>query len=236
MRLRADFQWLAIGLLYVGGRESFMNPLSRSTQVLVWGGLGLVIAAVTGAFWFGKPGESRTGSTAPLPVISRLEPFSLTNHLGRSVTLESLRGRVWVADVIFTRCAGPCLQMTQRMRDLRIALGTNSPVELVSFTTDPEFDTPEVLQSYARKLGAESPHWQFVTGRKPELARVLVDGLKFTALEKKPEERTDPADLFIHSTFFVVVDKQGRARRVVEGLETDYRAKVIEAVGQLTQE
>lgn len=213
-----------------------MNPLSRSTQVVVWGGLGLVVAAVTGAFWFGKRVASPPVAFKPLPIISRLESFSLTNQLGQPVTLESLRGRVWVADVIFTRCAGPCLQMTQRMRDLRDALGTNSSVELVSFTTDPEFDTPEVLQSYARRLGAESPHWQFVTGRKPELARVLVEGLKFTALEKKPEERTDPADLFIHSTFFVIVDKQGRARKVVEGLEPDYRASVLAAVAQLSRE
>ena len=213
-----------------------MNPLSRSTQVVVWGGLGLVIAAVTGAFWFGKRPEPLPKTAEPLPIISRLEPFSLTNQLGQTITLDSLRGRVWVADVIFTRCAGPCLQMTQRMHELRNALGTNAPVELVSFTTDPEFDTSEVLQGYARRLGAESPHWQFVTGRKTDLARVMIDGLKFTALGKKPEERTDPADLFIHSTFFVVVDKQGRARKVVEGLESDYRVQVLMAVAELAKE
>ena len=152
------------------------------------------------------------------------------------MTLDGLHGKVWVADVIFTRCAGPCLQMTQHMKELEAAVGREAPVEFLSFTTDPEFDTPEVLKTYARRLGAESSRWQFITGRKPELVRVMIDGLKFTALEKKPEDRTDPADLFIHSTIFIVVDKQGRVRKAIEGLEPDFKSKVLDVVNHLTKE
>lgn len=215
---------------------SHVNSLSRSTQWLVWGGLGLVMLAVTVLYLTGRVSPfGTTGADTP-PIISRLEPFSLLNQEARPVTLDGLRGRVWVADVIFTRCAGPCVQMTQRMRELEATLGPQSPVEFVSFTTDPEFDTPEVLKTYARRFGADSSRWQFITGPKPELFRVMIDGLKFTALEKKPEDRTDPYDLFIHSTIFIIVDKQGRVRKAIEGLEPDFRSKVFAVVNQLAKE
>lgn len=216
--------------------DSHVNPLSRSTQWLVWGGLGLVMLAVTILYLTGRVSPSGTPAADSLPVISRLEPFSLFNQEARPVTLDGLRGKVWVADVIFTRCAGPCLQMTQRMKELESAVGPQTPVEFVSFTTDPEYDTPEVLKTYARRLGADSPRWKYVTGPKPQLFRVMIDGLKFTALEKKPEERADPYDLFIHSTIFIVVDKQGRVRKAVEGLEPDYKSKVLAVVNQLAKE
>lgn len=225
-----------------------MNSISRPTLWLVSGGLGLVIFGVSLQFWLGKgprsdsPPEAAIPAGMPgdggklLPVISRLESFTLTNHHGQLVNLESLRGKVWVADVIFTRCAGPCLQMTQRMKELVEATQREGKVEFVSFTTDPEFDTPEVLRKYAERTGAEKPHWRFFTGTKAELVRVMVGGLKLTALEKKPEERSDPADLFIHSTLFVIVDGQGRLRKAVEGLEPDFKAKVMDAVGRLSRE
>ena len=213
-----------------------MNSISRSTQWLVWGGLGVVMAAVTVLYLTGRVSPSGTPVTDTLPVISRLEPFNLLSQEARPVTLDGLRGKVWVADVIFTRCAGPCLQMTQRMKELEAVVNPQSPVEFLSFTTDPEFDTPEVLKTYARRLGADSARWRFITGPKPELVRVMIDGLKFTALEKKPEERTDPSDLFIHSTIFIVVDKQGRVRKAIEGLEPDFKAKVLGVVNQLVKE
>ena len=217
-----------------------MKPISRSTQWLVWGGLGAVMLVVTALYLAGRFSPTGTPTVEPgadrLPMISRLEPFTLTNQDARPVTLDGLRGKVWVADVIFTRCAGPCLQMTQRMRELEATLDRQAPVEFLSFTTDPEFDTPEVLKSYAGRLGADSRRWQFVTGLKPQLFRVMIDGLKFTALEKKPEDRTDPYDLFIHSTIFIVVDKQGRVRKAVEGLEPDYKSKVLAVVNQLAKE
>lgn len=216
--------------------ESRVNPLSRSTQWLVWGGLALLIVAVTVLYLTRGVPPSGTPTAYTLPVIAQLDPFRLLNQEGRSVTLDSLRGKVWVADVIFTRCAGPCLQMTQRMKELETAVGAQSPVEFVSFTTDPEFDTPEVLKTYARRLGADSARWQFITGPKPELVRVMIDGLKFTALEKKPEDRTDPSDLFIHSTIFIVVDKLGRVRKAVEGLEPDFKSKILAVVNQLAKE
>ena len=164
---------------------------------------------------FRQPGGARV-STSSLPVIGQVPDFVLTNQAGVPVMLGQLGGKVWIADIIFTRCAGPCPKMTQRMSELQAALKGDDAIRLVTLTTDPGFDTPSVLTAYGAKYGADAARWQFLTGAKAQIARVAIDGLKLTAIEKAPGERTDPDDLFIHSTMFVLVDKSGRLRGVYE--------------------
>jgi protein SCO1/2 len=152
-----------------------------------------------------------------------------------------LRGKVWVADIIFTRCAGPCPIMTRHMADLQAALPADSPVELVTLTTDPEFDTPPVMKNYAQRFGANLDRWMFLTGTKKEIANLAAVGLKLSAVEIKPEDRTAPEDLFIHSTIFVVVDKQARLRGVYQTTGPDVdpqsaKQKILAAVETLVRE
>jgi protein SCO1 len=98
-------------------------------------------------------------------------------------------------------------------------LPANAPVKLVSLTTDPAHDTPRALASYAERFGADSNRWQFLTGPKADLVKLAVNSLKLTVLDKEEAKRTSPNDLFIHSSIFVVVDKQGRLRAVFESLD-----------------
>ena len=131
--------------------------------------------------------------------------------------------------------------MTKQMESLQTALPANSRAKLVTLTTDPEFDTPEVLQKYATRFNAKADRWSFLTGSKKEIAALGMDSLKLTAVEKKPEERTDADDLFIHSTIFVVVDKQGRLRGSFEtggeGVEwTNVQPAILTALRQLERE
>ncbi len=147
-----------------------------------------------------------------MPVLGQLPDFVLTNQTGQTVSLADLRGQVWVADVIFTRCPGPCAKMTRHYAELQTALPANQPVKLVSFTSDPEYDTPKILNKYAERFGADSNRWWFLTGDKPQIRRLAVNDFKFVVVEKKPEERDVPEDLFLHSTWFVLVDRQGRVR------------------------
>ena len=131
-----------------------MTASSRSVQWLVWGFLLVIVLVIGGSFVRSKtkPAEA-TGSV--LPVIGTVADFSLTNQLGQTVSLAHLRGKVWVADIIFTRCPGPCATMTQRMSELQSALSPNQPVQFVSLTTDPGFDTPSVLKKYAERFKAQ---------------------------------------------------------------------------------
>ena len=178
---------------------------------------------------------------AALPVYGRIADFTLTNQDARAISLADLHGRVWVADIIFTRCAGPCLKMTRQMKELAQALGTDSHAALVTLTTDADYDTPPILRSYAGRFGADLSHWMFLTGTKQQIAALAIDSLKLTAVEKKPEERQTPEDLFIHSTLFVIVDKQAQLRGVFEttGEGTDSQAvkeQILAAVRKLERE
>ena len=214
-----------------------MNNPSRTANWLVWGSLIAVIAVISGAFLISqlKP------APAPLPLYGNISDFALTNQNARPVTLADLRGKVWLADIIFTRCPGPCARMTKQMRELQQALPAASTTRLVSLTTDAEFDTPPVLQKYAAHFGAQPGNWHFLTGDKRAIANLAIDSLKLTVLEKPAVERTTPEDLFVHSTIFVLVDKQARLRGVFEtgGETVDWeksKAAILAAVIQLERE
>lgn len=190
-----------------------MNAPSRRLQWLVWGALLLTVGVIVAAYVVQR---RQAGGRAALPVLFEVAPFTLTNQAGQPFSSASLRGQVWVADIIFTRCAGPCARMTRRLAELQAAVPAAQPLRLVSLTTDPDHDTPEVLDRYARRFNADPARWQFLTGSKPQIAQAAMRSLKLTAEPKKPGEMENPNDLFIHSTILVVVDKQGRARAVVE--------------------
>src|SRR6266566_7966620 len=88
------------------------------------------------------PGE-RTGSDQDS--LGRVDDFSLTERSGKKVKRSDLAGKVWVAAFIFTRCAGPCAQVSANMARLQQQLAGKAGVVLVSFTVDPEYDKPNVL-------------------------------------------------------------------------------------------
>ncbi len=204
--------------------------------------IGLTLAGLTIAMAFALANLKSRFSNAPsLPVIGPIADFSLTNQDGRAVSLADLRGQVWVADIIFTRCPGPCLKMTKQMKALQDALPPGSPTKLVTLTTDADFDTPLVLKTYAERFQADPQRWTFLTGTKKDIANLAIDSLKLTAIEKKPEERESPQDLFVHSTIFVLVDKRAQLRGVFEttgeGIEPEnVKAQILAAVMQLERE
>jgi protein SCO1/2 len=218
-----------------------MNTPARNTNLVAWAVLFLTMAAIGATFiWSRLAGRGRVDAAA-LPVYGQVSDFTLANQNGQVVSLADLRGKVWVADIIFTRCAGPCPTLTRHMADLQAALPAGSPVKLVTLTTDPEFDTPPVMKNYAQRFGANLDRWMFLTGTKREIANLAVGGLKLSAVEVKPEERASPEDLFIHSTIFVVVDKQARLRGVYQTTGPDVapqsaKQQILAAVGTLLRE
>jgi protein SCO1/2 len=152
----------------------------------------------------------------PLPVLGQVADFALTNQNGQAVSLGDLRGRPWLADIIFTRCTGPCRAMSRQMQEVQQSLPASSRAKLVSLTTDPDYDNPKILTSYAQLVGADTNRWSFLTGTKKQIAALAVSSLKLTAVEKQPTPAEDPADLFVHSTIFVLVDGHGQLRAVFE--------------------
>jgi protein SCO1/2 len=219
-------------------RGVLMDERSRRFPVVIL--IGLLLAALTLALAFVLTRIEAQRRTSALPVYGKVGDFTLTNQTGQAVSLANLRGEVWIADIIFTRCPGPCLRMTRQMKELDAALAADSRVRLVSLTTDPDFDTPSVLKLYGEKFQA-SDRWMFLTGTKPEIKTLAEQGLKLSAVETEAAKRESPEDLFIHSTSFVVVDKQGRLRGIYEtgGEGVDWGASktnILSAVRQLERE
>lgn len=212
-----------------------MATASQRPATTVWIGLVLAGLMLVGAFIISRP------PAPPLPVLGQVADFTLTNQLGQPVTLADLRGKVWVADIIFTRCPGPCARMTRQMAEVQQGLPARSTARLVSLTTDPEFDTPEVLEKYAARFAADATRWHFLTGSKLGIAGLAIDSLKLGTMEIPPDKRTNQDDLFVHSTVFILVDQRGQLRGVYEtGDESEpweqVKTRLLAAIKQLERE
>jgi protein SCO1/2 len=143
------------------------------------------------------------------PRLAALPAFRLTERSGQPLTLALLRGRPWIADFIFTQCAGACPAMTARLARLQSEV---PGLTFVSFTVDPAHDTPEVLARYAASFHA-GPGWLFATGSQQDLYALSVGGFKMAAMEVPVREQVAGGDgPFLHSSKFVLVDGEGQVR------------------------
>lgn len=208
------------------------NDHSKAVHWGVWGVLFAVIVVIVALF----VRERLTTAKSKLPLISVLRDFSLTNQFGNAVSLADLRGKVWVADIIFTRCPGPCRRMTKDMSRLQDLWPKETPLRFVSLTTDPSHDTPSVLKRYADEHKADGERWHFLTGEKKEIVELAVDGLKLTTIDKDEKDRESINDLFIHSTIFVIVDKRGQLRATVETDNPEVLTRTKQLVEELLRE
>jgi protein SCO1/2 len=209
---------------------------------MIWVGFLLFFALFALAFLLWLMQASRNLSRMPPRVLGQVANFTLTNQDGQATSLAALTNHVWVADIIFTRCAGPCPRMTAQMRSLQGLLPPDSAAKLVTLTTDPDFDSPAVLKKYGERFGADFSRWTFLTGSKAEIAGLASDSLKLSAVPVKPEDRLNDADLFIHTTIFVAVDKHAQLRGIFEtgGEGVDWtntvQPKLLQTVRQLENE
>ena len=215
------------------------DPSSRLPQTL-WLGLGLLLGFLGLAYLLSLAEFSRQ-HRQPLPVIGAVAGFTLTNQDGKVTTLADLTNRVWVADIIFTRCAGPCPVITGYMKSLEDALPKTNNARLVTLTTDPDYDTPAEMKRYGERFGADFSRWMFLTGTKTQIGALGSGSLKLSAVPKPPADQTNAVDLFIHTTIFVVVDKHARLRGIFEtlgeGIEwTNVQPRIVAAVRQLERE
>ncbi|MBV8221624.1 MAG: SCO family protein [Solirubrobacterales bacterium] len=168
-----------------------------------------------------------------LPVLGSVPAFRFHDQDDRPVTLESLRGSPWIADFIFTRCPGSCPLMTGKMAAMQKSL--SSRVKIISFSVDPEQDTPAVLKEYARRFAADESRWRFLTGGQDAIM-AQARGMLLTAL---PATADRP---ILHDGRYLLIDGQGRirgayhsndpqalanldrdARRLAEDATNDYR-------------
>jgi len=156
--------------------------------------------------------------------------FQLTNQNGQPFGSAQLAGKIWIADFIYTTCPGPCPMISSRMSELQKPL-KKTDVRLVSFSVDPEKDTPEVLRSYAERLQAEPGRWDFLTGLKSVIYKLSHDGFKLAV-----SDGSDAQGIPVHSTRMVLVDRHGQIRGYYDASEGDAITKLVADTTHLLRE
>ena len=157
-------------------------------------------------------------------------PFQLVNQNGQAFGSAQLAGKMWIADFIFTTCPGPCPMISTRMGELQKPLA-KTDVHLVSFSVDPEKDTPEVLRKYAETLHATPGRWDFLTGPKAAIYKLSHDGFKLAV-----SDGSEDAGIPVHSTRLVLVDRQGQIRGYYDAAEPDAVTKLVADTSHLLRE
>ncbi|MCE2503707.1 MAG: SCO family protein [Chlorobi bacterium] len=201
----------------------------RGSTLLIIGGVLMLCLIVGGYFLM----SDRAGQNSVRGI--ELESFGtvpedpvFTERSGREMRLGELRGAPWVASFIFTRCQGICPIMTESLGVLQDDLDPESRVKLVSFTVDPEYDTPERLAEYATEHNADSDRWLFLrTGDS------VVQNLARDAFHVAIAEGTDPMEPIIHSSKFFVVDAEGEVRGIFDGRSQEGRRRLLSLLKSL---
>jgi protein SCO1 len=170
-----------------------------------------------------------------LPVLFPAPRFELTDQTGRPFSSAHLTGKVVVANFVFTTCTDICPLLTATMaqvRDqLRQAKLLGEKAVIVSFSVDPEHDTPEALAAYGERFGAVPAEWRFLTGQRQAIDDLLIGGFK---VGRPPPSARTPGGTpeIIHTNRFALIDPRGQVRALYSGEELDV-ASVVEEVRRL---
>lgn len=152
----------------------------------------------------------RTELPPPLPVLGTVPSFELTDQYGQPFGSKNLEGKIWVSNFVFTRCPTICPVWTKQMFQIQHrARNLGSYFHMVSFTVDPEHDTPDKLLAYAQANRVSPRAWSFLHGSREKLEDVIIDGMKVHM-----QKGSDPDDLMAigHGSHFVLVDAKNQIR------------------------
>lgn len=171
------------------------------------------------------------GKTTSDTIWHRLDNIALINQLGDTVSLDDINGSIIIADFFFTRCPSICPTLTKNMKELQDAMKMkdsrrridSSYVRFISFSVDPERDTPEVLKRYADRFGVNHDTWWFLTGDKQKIYDYALHELKLGLQDGSGVDSN-----FIHTSKFVLIDKYRNVRGYYDGLDSTSMSKLAE--------
>jgi protein SCO1/2 len=172
------------------------------------------------------------GKTQPDTLWHKVRPFRLQNQFGREVSLDEWQGRIVIANFIFTSCPTICPELTRNMRKLQVAFKkTDSLVRFVSFSVDPERDTPERLKAFGDRHQVDHDTWWMLTGPKKEIYDIALREFKANIAQAEASDTN-----FIHTDKFFLLDKDRVVRGWYSGLDSARLDEVIRDVVLLNME
>jgi protein SCO1/2 len=195
-----------------------MNRTQKSLTIALWALTVIaMVSFVASGMWRGREREAERFFEVP--------EFRLVDQNDKPFTKKDVLGRVWIADFVFTQCAGPCPMMTMSMVDLQKELA-GSPIQFVSISVDPTHDTPAVLKKYAQVMKADEKNWTFATGEPKEVFDLAL-GMKIAA------SPADAENTIMHSEKFILVDQKGWIRGYYFFKDPEKRKEMIEEARRL---
>ncbi|MFQ6677015.1 MAG: SCO family protein [Fidelibacterota bacterium] len=177
--------------------------------------IGAIIIA--GTWWIKTP--------KPLPILGSIPSFDMIDTNGGPFGSTDLKGKIWVADFIFTTCAGPCPVMSSEMAGIHKTFINDPNIQTVSYSVNPDYDTPEVLNEYAKRFDADTDQWHFLHAPEEDIRSIIINGFKMGDME----------DIVFHSTRFALVDKNNKIRGYYIGTDHDEVNKLKHDIVQLSQ-
>lgn len=176
-----------------------------------------------------KPAEVQA-----LPVYGTVKDFTFIERSGKPFDSQQLQQQFWVADFIFTTCQAECPIMNAEMSRIQTHYAQEKRLKLVSFSVDPETDTPTVLKGYAEKFAADPNRWFFLTGDRQKLHQLATESFKL-AVQDLGHQHADHSGTkpntpgpFLHSQKLVLVDDKFRIRGYYDGTQRDEVERLIQ--------
>ena len=192
---------------------------------------GLLVAVAL--FTYAEARRAGAIGRESLPVYTRIPAMHLVDERGAPFDENTMLGHVSVVDFVFTHCQSSCPRLTATMAELQARLARDgSRAKLVSFSVDPDNDTPAVLAQYAEKAHADLARWSFVTGPPNDVMRAVLDGFKVSA--QKVARGANDYDV-VHGDWFVLVDAQGRVRGYYASDDAESLATLVRDIGRLSR-
>jgi len=182
------------------------TPKKAKVSFAIW---LLVIAMVGGlmvTYNYSLIRAERAKNNRNMLPMEQLPEFSLLDQDGNPFTRDTMMGRVWLLNCIYTRCPGPCEKLSGEMRELQKKLQDMPDVAIASLSVDPVNDSPPVLKEYSKRFAANPEQWKFLTGEQSAMLDFIIKELKLPVTDMTPE-RVEEEGIFLHSTRIVLVDK-----------------------------
>ena len=171
--------------------------------------------------YYGNPGHT-------------VSSFSFTNQEGRTITDKDLEGKIYVVEYFFTTCQGICPRLNENMTKVYNAFRGQNDFAILSHTVDPVTDSVERLKEYSLKYDADPLQWMFLTGDKKALYDMAINSYLVAVVEDTTQKEVLPD--FIHTQYFVLVDKEKHIRGTYDGTNPEDIQKLIGDIQILRQE
>lgn len=168
--------------------------------------------------------EVKAVDSSALPTLYEVPRFEFMDQNSTKFSSDNLKGKIWVADFMFTSCKHECPMMTSAMKNVQNKVKDVKDIEFVSITTDPKTDTPAVLKKFMDAHKVDQSNWHFLTGDKKKIVEVANKGFKFPVTEKNAG----------HSEKFALVDQNSKIRGFYDSSSRDDMAKLESDIKKLS--